>query len=62
MSLLGRLWLALVQGLRIFPALGCERLKPLHGHRVEYASRQPFGTGSLLLQMLKLGHNPVLNF
>ena len=52
----------LVQGLCLCPALGCERLKPLRGHRVEYASRQPFGTGGLLLQILKRGHDPALDF
>ena len=58
----GGLGLRLIQCLCLCPALGCERLKSLRCHRVEYASRQPFGTGSLLLQILKLGHDPALIF
>ena len=52
----------LIQCLCLCPALGCERLQSLYCHRVEYASRQPFGTGGLLLQILKFGHDPALIF
>lgn len=44
------------------PALGGERPKPLHGDRVEDASRQPFGAGGLLLPILKLGHDAPRQF
>jgi len=58
----GGLGLRFIQCLCVGTALGCERLQSLHCHRVEYASRQPFGTGSLLLQILKPGHDPALIF
>ena len=58
----GGLGLRLIQCLCLCPALSCKRLKSLRCHRVEYASRQPFGTGSLLLQIVKLGHDPALIF
>ena len=44
-----------------FPsALGCERLKPLRGQRVNHGFRQPFGSRRLLAEIFNLAHRVTL--